>query len=312
MKKESKFTVLIFIAELILAIILCAAIMCILYYPFVKEKYFNNTDDSSVIASTEEFIFKSTDKETLYNILPGYTYYEDKGSMKLYADIIPTDNNLMIIGVQYHQENFKNNLMPDANIKEVFYLQEDGSYRNKDNTITVHLKDDIAEFKDIRKTVSLPYNGTLKLIPAPIEYNKVSNIESGELFNDDNIIVNSKVEDVKIDSLDNSTTPDNYISGKDFIKHLTSDNERKDFTFTAKYIESTEYSGVKYQEINTGTYLYTFGAGFPYDSKVCNTVTITATYRGYNKRFNGLSMDDSYPCFVTISIRKPNKQEANP
>lgn len=307
-------TVLIFIIELILAIILCGAIMCILYYPQISEKYLHKTtDDSSTIASTEEFIHKSEDKESLYDILPGYTYYEDKGSMKLFADIIPTENNnLLIMGVQYHQANFKDNLMSDASIKELFYLQEDGSYKNEDNTITVHLKDDTAEFKDIRKTVSLPYNGTLKLIPAPIEYNKVSNIESGELFNDDNIIVNSKVENVKVDSLDNSTTPDNYISGKDFIKHLTSDNERKDFTFTAKYIESTEYSGVKYQEINTGTYLYTFGAGFPYDSKVCNTVTITATYRGYNKRFNGLSMEDSYPCFVTISIRKPNKQEVNP
>jgi hypothetical protein len=112
-------------------------------------------------------------------------------------------------------------------------------------------------------------------------------------------------DDINIDELSDDTGNKN----NDFSKDLIPANERKSMTITAKYIESTSNSGTKYIDIQTGIEFYAFGRKFPYDPKECNTVTITGVYRGNEKNFNGLHMDDKYPCFVISNIRKPNASE---
>ena len=222
-QNETDQNLFLFIIVLILAIILCGGLLLLLYYPEVSAKYLKTQDTSAIISSTEEeIVFENTEKE-LYNVLPGYTYFEGKSNLKLYADIFPmVDDRLIVIGSQFHNENFKETLMEDANIKELFYKQEDGSYKNKDNTITISLIDNTASFKDNRTTVSIPFTGELELIPEEeiIEEIDEEVIGDDSIFKDGTLIETTKVDNILVDTYDSSPTPDNYIS-KDFQKYLT-------------------------------------------------------------------------------------------
>jgi hypothetical protein len=163
-----------------------------------------------------------------------------------------------------------------------------------DNTVTIEDK----------RRVPLQFDGSLELVEEA-EHNDIR----GEFVEE--VVEEIKEEydlDIKVDEYSSDSTPDNFVGVK-FNDYLIPENEQKDYTITAKYIESTTNSGVKYQELYSGTYFYVFGNEFPYDSNTCDTVTITATYRGNELRFNGLSMDNTYPCFVIKSIRKPNENE---
>jgi hypothetical protein len=179
--------------------------------------------------------------------------------------------------------------------------------------MTIEYKGKYAVFTDRRTTVSLPFTGELVLVmgedidPSYIESASVDNIatpisENGE----DTATTNTSVGEVKVDEYSESSSS---TSVRNFNDILTPSNERQTFNITAKFVSSASNSGTKYQEIHTGTYFYAFGQSFPYDSNECDTVTISAVYRGNEKHFNGLEMGDEYPCFVINSIRKPSEEE---
>lgn len=280
-----------------------------IFLVYIVTSTVNNMVDMSnktpkVTVESKDTVKTKKVEKPLYITVPGYTYYTDKGKIKLYADVIPmSPNKLFVIGQLFHEEK----PLDDAYIKESFSKQEDGTYANANKDITIIYGDTSISIED-QRGVSLQFDGTLKLVE---EIKNKSEDISGDYVEE--IVEEIKAEnnlDIKVDEYSIETTPENFVSTK-FNDYLMPENEQKDYTITAKYIESTTNSGVKYQELYSGTYFYTFGNGFPYDKNSCDTVTITATYRGNESRFNGLSMDNKYPCFVIKSIRKPNENEVS-
>jgi hypothetical protein len=261
------------------------------------------TVQETTVVETAKAIKMDKKEKPLYNITPGYTYYTDKGNIKLYADIIPMDNgNIFVIGEEFYNDSYSDTHMEDASIKEELHCQENNIYMNSDNNLIVTLSDNYAVFTDNRP-VSLPFNGKLDKIDIPVETSDISEDETNAEVD------TNKVTDIKVDEYSENSTAQGIYVGKDFEKFLDPNYEKKDLSITAKYIETDSNNGVKYQDIYSGKYFYVFGGGYNYDSSVCNTVTITGTYRGIEKRFNGLEMDDKYPCFVIKSMRKPTKEE---
>lgn len=255
-----------------------------------------------------------------YNIRPGYTFVLDKSTMKLYADITSINNGeiLSVYGKEFHMENE----MADACINDMFTRGIDGIYYNTDRTITIENYDGIhATFKDYRTTVALPFNGKLTLIPSNKE-TKAKNIiiqdepKEEESVSEDTIEVseNEIEEDENVDTEDDVIVDEYYSDivnysgtyvGHKFKDFINPNYEQNDLVITAKYIDTTEYNGLIFEDIHSNIRFYVFGSAYPYDSSTCNTVTITATYRGTESHFNGLYMDGSYPCFVIKNMRKP-------
>ena len=304
MNKKRKTQLIIVVSEIVMIIIL-GAVLCAILMGLVKK--FSDSISSTSKEKVHIVQDETTTKESkqLYVITPGYTYYVDKGAMKLYADIIPmSTEKIFIIGKEFHNDNE----MDDAFIKEAFVKQEDGTYANADNTMIVNYYDTTATFKD-KRPVALQFSGTLNLV---LEDENVEDNVSEEYVN--NIVTEIQeevsVEGVVVDEYSTESTPSNFVS-VNLYNYLTPDYEKSEMVITAKYIESATNSGTKYQDIYTGTYFYAFGSEFPYESSTCNTVTITGIYRGNEQHFNGLEMDGKYPCFVISNIRKPNKNEVS-
>jgi hypothetical protein len=255
---------------------------------------------------------------TLYDVTCGYTFYEDKGNMKLYADIVPTtmSGSLMVTATEFHMGKE----MPNGKIKEQFNMREDGLYVNSSGTVTINYTGLSATFEDNRKGVELPFNGTLQLLlsEANTNYNfdalnsvSLNNMNnSTETASTESSVGETKIngEEPVVEKVDptEETKTETSLPSNDFTALCVPSNERKEFTITAKFVESCSNSGTKYVEANTGTVFYAFGQSYPYDGST-DTVTITAIYRGNEEHFNGLQMGGRYPCFVINSISKSSE-----
>lgn len=265
-------------------------------------------------------------ENSMYTVRPGYTFFVDKGNLKLYADINPQDEGkkLVVNGKQFHMDKE----MTDAAINDVFTLDFDlGEYVNSSGDIFIKYTGTGATIIDRRSHVALKFSGDLQLISSVVNTENGDTIDDGTISNidvlDSSLSINvateveNPAENAKPDILE-GVVVDEYSDSENYNgtyvydsldEYLNSSYEKKKLCITAKYIESTSNSGTKYKDIHTGIEFYAFGAKYPYDSAVCNTVTITGTYRGNEKHFNGLQMGDEYPCFVIDSIRKPTTSE---
>ena len=276
-----------------------------------------NGNYSETSYNTEDGIV--TIEDELFDITCGYTFYLSKGNLQLFADIVPTlDGSLMITGREIHMDKE----LSRGLIKERFSLQTDGTFTNEAGTIIVKYTGYSATFTDNRTDIELPFEGELKLLLSEVGYEtNISTSDDSISLGTVNIAtriddlsensIDSLIDGVIVDEYSESGSTSEIVVKNNFEDLLVSSNERKVFTITAKFIENASNSGTKYKEINTELEFYAFGAKFPYDSSVCNTVTLQAVYRGNEKHFNGLQMDGEYPCFVINSIRKPTEDEVS-
>lgn len=336
MARKTKSIVLLVALNVIL-MLLC---VILIFRSCSREKEYQHADSAGEVTQINEFK-EVTDFETVkgqkvvlgdskYTVRPGYTFYTDKGSMKLFVDITPADEGkvLRITGKEYHNEQGYDVEMTDAAIDDTFILDlTTGEYVNTNQDMTVKYDGLTATFTDTRR-VALKFSGTLELIrsiytdgdsdanqlnPSDIvSYNAATEIppqqvSSGDI--DKFKLSSETVGELKTDEYYTGPYPSSGTS--EFASQLTPSNERKKITITAKYIQSTSNSGTKFQEIHSGIYFYAFGQAYPYDPSQCNVITLTAMYRGNEQHFNGLQMDGEYPCFVIDSIRKVTADEIN-
>lgn len=271
------------------------------------------TEKGYIVENNQTVIVDST----LYDVTCGYTFYEDKGNMKLYADIVPTtmSGSLMVTATEFHMGKE----MPNGKIKEQFNMREDGLYVNSSGTVTINYTGLSATFEDNRKGVELPFDGTLQLLlsEANTNYNfdALNSVSLNMSNNTEEASTESSVGETKINGEEpvvekvdptEETKTETSLPSNDFTALCVPENERKEFTITAKFVESCSNSGTKYVEANTGTVFYAFGQSYPYDEST-DTVTLTAIYRGNEEHFNGLQMGGRYPCFVINSISKSSE-----
>jgi hypothetical protein len=154
--KKKKTQIVILILELIL--ILGLGIFLMYIVGSTIDSMSKTTKKPKVTISTETS--KTKMEKPLYVITPGYTYYVDKGQIKLYADVIPMSaNKLFIIGELFHEEKS----LDDSYIKESFSKQEDGTYTNYNNDIIVTYGDNTVTIEDKRR-VPLQFDGSLELV----------------------------------------------------------------------------------------------------------------------------------------------------
>lgn len=310
MKKSTAIKILI-VSNLVLMLIII--VMAVVWVISSVNKTLSEPDTKSeeIKANfhTEQHTLANGENVTVeneeYNVRPGYTYFLDKGNMKLYADITPSVDGkiLTVSGCEYHMDK----LMSDASINAKFVLDlSSGTYNTAENISITHYDGMNATFEDHRN-VALKFDGTLSMITDGIPQGATplsTNIATAISGNEESVNINSPVSGIVVDEYSDGASQSESL---DTI--CTPANEKKTVYITAKFIESATCSGTKYVDIKSGKEFYTFGAKFPYNSNECNTVTIKAVYRGNEKKFNGLTMDDTYPCFVTSSIRKPTKGE---
>ena len=255
---------------------------------------------------------------------PGYSYFTDKGAMKLYLDVVPTNTDtLYLYGVEYHNEMDEDVLMPDATIKEIFYKTGDDTYINKDSSITVHYKyeDNSVSIEDKRDHVSLLFTGRLSKMPENIEEEKpqpniiVAEEENEEIEEEKE--ENTPREELKIDGYSDESEVDNSIrvitSGSELNTWMNPDNEQQDIQVTGIFQQAyIEWNGTRYKTLDGSIEFYTFGELFRFDPTETNVATITMTYRGSNPKFNGMDFGGtSEQCFVVKSMRRPTKSEVN-
>lgn len=336
MSRKTKFTIFLIVSNLIL-ILLC---LILVLRSCSRDGKKSSKEDSehevtqiSEFKEINDFRTASGEKVTLedshYAVRPGYTFYLDKGSMKLFADITPMDEGkvLNISGKEYHDEQGYDVEMTDAKINDTFTLDLDtGEYTNNNEDIVIKYDGLTATFTDNRHSVALKFSGTLELIRsiATDGDSDISALNPADIvsYNVATEVPNQQVSVGDLDKLKSTTTgdliTDEYYEGAypkagttTFESDLTPANERSKMTITAKFIESTSNSGTKYQEVNSGIYFYAFGQKYPYNPSECNVVTLTGIYRGNEQHFNGLQMDNKYPCFVIDSIRKVIADEIN-
>ena len=336
MSSKTKFTIFL-IASNIILVLLC---LILFIRVSIKDKQIRNKDISDAnkvtqitefeesksftTASGEKIILEDSD----YVVRPGYTFYVDKGNMKLFADITPMDEGkvLSITAKEYHNEQGYDVEMTDAAINDAFTLDlNTGEYYNTNNDMALKYDGLSATFTD-KRNVALKFSGTLQLIRsiATDGNSDISALNPSDIvsYNVATEVPSEQISSDGLDSLKSSLTgdliTDEYYEGaypkagtSTFESDLTPANERSKMTITAKFIESTSNSGTKYQEVNSGILFYAFGQKYPYDPSNCNVVTMTAIYRGTEQHFNGLQMDNKYPCFVIDSIRKVTADELN-
>ncbi len=97
-----------------------------------------------------------------YHVVPGKTFYADKGDLKLYATIEHDGDSIVVHGEEFHEDG----QLIDGTIDEIFNFNSDiDCYQNEDKTIFIYeLSGNKFRIVDNRPDVCLPFNGVLELL----------------------------------------------------------------------------------------------------------------------------------------------------
>lgn len=124
----------------------------------VQEEEIIQDDGTSVSNKDQVFIDKDT-----FAVIPGKTFYLDKGELKLYATVNDIGEGVLHVhGEEYHVQGE----LLDGTIDEYFrYDHDTDKYVNADKTIFISGFDgNKFSIEDKRASICLPFNGILTLM----------------------------------------------------------------------------------------------------------------------------------------------------